>query len=313
MVVMNEKQYWLHRVSYEGGLEILERENRLTIGFSAVAKSVEACEAMDKRNYAEFCKAYTAIYKGAIERNKNGLWRFVTEMAVGDIVVVPFRYGFSICCVSGDAIVCNRGNRDLGWEREVKTLAKCSPREDYACSGLLSRMKCQQTNLCINDLSDEVDDALRRKQGNEPLRLLEPMSEQLLEKLKTSVSPSGFERFVASYFKSLGAQAIVLTKNVSDKHGDCDVEAVFPSIRLTVCVQCKHHVGTTDDWAVRQISDYAENRGKKGAEDNWTYAYWVVSLADKYNDDAYRLARENGVTLINGMDFCRMCLNAGIR
>ena len=212
----------------------------------------------------------------------------------------------------GDAIVCNRDGLDLGWERKIEILAKCSPREVYARSGLLSRMKCQQTNLCINDLAADVEEAIARKQNNEPIDILGSMSKELHKQLDQYCKPEKFEEYVAIYFKSLGATSEVLAKNYSDKHGDCDVEAVFPALRLTISVQCKKHIGTTDDWAVRQISEYADQRNEKVPDENWTYAYWVVSLADRFTDEACRLAQEKGVTLINGGDFCRMLLNAGI-
>ena len=310
---METKNYWLHRVSHEGGIKIIEDEHRLTIGFSDVAASEAARQAATQKNYGAFCSAYTQVYKGEIERLKNGLWRFVVEMSVGDMVVVPFPCGFYICKVTGDAVVCNRDGLDLGWEREVEILVECSPREDYAGSGLLSRMKCQQTNLNISDLADEVEEALARKRGNAPIDLVGSLSQELQKEIDVLCSPDKFERIVASYFKALGAHATVLSKNYSDKQGDCDVEAVFPALRFTVCVQCKKHIGTTDDWAVRQISDYAAQREEMASDANWTYAYWVVSLADKFNDDACRLAQEKGVTLINGNEFCRMLLNAGIR
>ena len=312
---MEKKNYWLHRVSHEGGIGILEREHKLTIGFSAVASSKAARQAMEQGNYNAFCAAYTQVYKGDIERLKNGLWRFVVEMSIGEIVVVPFPYGFLICRVQGNAVVCNRGELDLGWEREVEILAKCSPREDYAKARLLSRMKCQQINLYITDLADEVEEALDRKQNNAPIDLVGNMSKELHKQLEEYCKPEKFEEYVASYFKSLGATVEVLAKNYSDKHGDCDVEAVFPALRLTISVQCKKHTDTTDDWAVRQISDYADtdSRNRKERDANWTYAYWVVSLADKFTNEAYRLAQEKCITLINGSDFCRMLLNAGIK
>ena len=307
------KHYWMHRVSHEGGLKILAEEKRITVGFSDVAASSDACNAIGQKNYNAFCSAYTAIYKGAIERCKNGLWRFVVEMKTGDIVIVPKPYGFFICKVTGDAVVCQRPGLDLGWEREIDILADCSPREDYAQSGLLSRMKCQQTNLCIDDIASEVDEALDRKIKNTPFDIIGDVGKALRKELEKHCSPENFERRVASYFKALGAQATVLSKNYSDKQGDCDVEAIFPALRLTVSVQCKKHFGTTDDWAVRQISDYADKRVQMQEDDNWTHAFWVVTLADGFTPAAQALAKEKKVTLINGEEFCRMMLAVGIQ
>ena len=219
-------------------------------------------------------------------------------MDVADLVVVPYPYGFYICLVKGDATVCHRGNLDLGWEREVEILADCSPRSDYATTALQSRMKCQQTN---------------RKRKDEPFDLVGSVSAELRMTSEKHCPPDKFEGLVASYFKSLGAQVSIPSKNYPGKQGDCDVEAVFTDLKLTISAQCKMHTGTTDDWAVRQILDYAANRNESEKDDNWTYVPWVVSFAEKFSDKAIKLAKENGVTLVNGEEFCRMLLNAGVR
>lgn len=309
---MDGKNYWLHRVSHEGGIGILREEHRLTIGFSGVAASDTARTALERKDYGAFCSAYSAVYGGEIERLKNGLWRFVLEMGIGDLVVVPYPYGFYICLVKSNAVVCDR-DLDLGWEREVEILADCSPRSSYASTALLSRMKCQQTNLHINDLGDDVEEALDMKRKNAPFDLVGSIGAELRNTLEKHCSPDKFEELVATYFRSFGAQVSIPSKNYSGKQGDCDVEAVFPTLKLTISAQCKMHVGTTDDWAVRQILDYATKRNESEKDDNWTYVPWVVSFAEKFSDEALKLAKENGVTLVNGEEFCRMLLNAGVR
>ena len=67
----------------------------------------------------------------------------------------------------------------------------------------------------------------------------------------------------------------------------------------------------TGDWGVQQITEYAEGEGRERKE-GWTYINWVISLADDYSDEAKAKAREKDVVLINGEDFCRMLLSAGI-
>ena len=89
-------RYWQHRVNWEGGLDILLSEKRLTIGFSDIAADDAATEALCAANWDSYCNRYAVIYKGKIPRNKATLWRFVVEMNVGDVVVVPFPWGFHI-------------------------------------------------------------------------------------------------------------------------------------------------------------------------------------------------------------------------
>ena len=302
------KHYWLHRVSHEGGLEILQKEGILTIGFSDVAASDAAKTAMRNHDYRAFCRAYTEVYKGAIERIKNNAWRFVVEMEIGDIVVVPCPWGFYVCEICGDALLCERANLDLGWERAVKLIGDVlSPRELYARAALLSRMKCRQTNLCIDDLKEEVDSARERIK----LNLVDEVSDKLIEKLREHGRPESLESFVAAVFENMGAEVEILPKYYRGKCGDCDVEATFPALHLVVSVQCKRHDGETDD-GVQQIFEYA-TRKPHNESDGWTHCKWVVSTADRFSREAENAAKTKNVRLIAGKEFARMLLNAGIK
>ena len=84
-------------------------------------------------------------------------------------------------------------------------------------------------------------------------------------------------------------------------------------LHLTISVQAKKHWGQTGDWAVQQITDYAENRKKSdNADTNWSYINWVVSFAEEFTESAVLKAQENGIVLINGRDFCKMLIAAGL-
>ena len=55
--------YWLHRCKHEGGLDILDRENRLTIGFSPCASDEETVRSIrekDRELFEERCKVLYA-------------------------------------------------------------------------------------------------------------------------------------------------------------------------------------------------------------------------------------------------------------
>ena len=305
----NERHYWLHRVSHEGGLDILQKEGVLTIGFSDMAANEATKVAIKNCDYGAFCRAYTDVYAGAIERSKNNLWRFVVEMKIGDTVIVPCPWGFYVCDITGDAVVCKREGRDLGWERKVEICGDVrSPREKYAKAALLSRMKCRQTTLSIDDLKEDVESARESR----TIDLVADMSKLLLAKLKSQGRPEDLEQYVAAIFRSMGADVVVLPKHYSGKTGDCDVEATFPLLRLIVSVQCKKHEGTTDDWGVKQISEYASEKYKK-MDEGWTCWQWVVSTADSFDPSAKGAALKNNVRLISGDEFCRMLINAGIQ
>ena len=206
----DERHYWLHRVSHEGGFRFFEEESRITIGFSDAAAEPEVRRSIANRNYGAFCGAYANVYRGDIARSKNNLWRFVVEMSIGDWVIVPCPWGFYVCEVTGMAEISNRKGLDIGWEREVKRFGDVlSPREDFANISLLSRMKCRQTNLCIDDLKDAVVSAKERNR----LNLVDDLSVKLLSSLNEYGKPEGIESLVASIFETMGAEVQSMPKN----------------------------------------------------------------------------------------------------
>ncbi len=297
-----------------GGQEILDRERRLTIGFSDCANLKEMVVAVEKRDGMAFDKIYGTVYNGQIWRSRWSLWYFTCEMAADDIVVVPRDGGFSICKLKGMPLVSGRRNdKDIGWEWDVELLAPfCAPREAYATTSLLSRMKCRQTTLNIRDLADDIESALGRFREEKPFSLPCELAGKCHELLDANGSPDHFEKLLLDYFTRLGANAKILPKNGLKKIGDCDVSAVFPALKLTISVQAKKHWGKTDENAVAQISDYAKGNGDVTDDPNWTYVNWVVSFADDFTDAAKARAKTDGVILINGKDFCEMIVANGI-
>lgn len=307
--------YWLHHCSYENGLEYLKKENKLTIGFSDCALNDEMLDAILRKDGRKFDEVYAKVYSGKISRSRWSLWYFTCIMKADDIVVVPWFGGFTVCKLNGTVRTSPLKNEcDIGFEWSVEVIAdQCSPREAYASTSLLSRMKCRQTTLNINDLKNDIDEAIKRFNEKKPFSLLVELSEKCHAILNRSGSPDHFESLILDYFTRLGAKAEILPKNSSSKAGDCDVSAVFHALRLTISVQAKKHVGTTDDWAVKQIVEYANSLNENnGQESNWSYVNWVVSLADDFTDEAKQLAHGNGVILLNGADFCRMLVSNGI-
>lgn len=308
-------QYWIHRCKFQGGFEFFDKENRLTIGFSDCASNDEMLDAIRRKDGNRFDTVYQKIYNGEIWRSRYSLWYFTCVMETNDIVIVPRDGGFSVCKLIGNFSVSNLKNeRDIGFEWQVEKIVPfCGPRESYATTGLLSRMKIFQTTACINDLKDDVESAISRFKDERPFSLSAELSKKCYELLAENGSPEHLERLLASYFTSLGGITTILPKNYSDKIGDCDVSAVFPALHLTISVQVKKHRGETGDGAVKQISEYALRlKDDEDKDSNWAYVNWVVSFAKDFSNDAKELARKNGVILINGDDFCRMLIAGGL-
>ena len=304
----SQNHYWMHRVSYEDGFSIFENEKKITIGFSEAAASDELCEALTVNcDYDKFCTAYTKVYRGNIERSKNHLWRFVAKMKRDDIVVVPWPLGFYVCKLKGDVAKCNRPGLDLGWEWDVDLISEFrTPRDAYAQAGLLRCMKCPQTNLCIDDLREDVDFAYTCK----PFNLVQNVTETLLKAIRDNGSPERLEEYVAAMFESMGAEVEILPKNYVGKKGDCDVEAIFEFLHLVISVQCKKHEGTTDDCGVKQIAKYSDNKVRKSG---WNYWKWVISTADAFSQEASDAAKQKDIRLICGNELSRMLLRCGLK
>lgn len=313
--------YWLHRVEKHcNGINILFGENRLIIGFSACANNEDFFLSFTKsqneesyRNGAygnDFDALYWKVYND-IWRQRWSLWYFIHDMTDGDLVVVPYSGGFCICRLKGRA---QRSDRrlmaDIGWEWDVDILAKgCVPRECYATTRLLSRMKCRQTTLCLDELSTDVDLALSKFVRNKPFDFQSELAQKCHDLLDTFGTPDQFEQIVRNYFIRQGGQAEILSKNYAGKEGDCDVVAIFPALRLNIQVQCKKHWGETNEWAVRQISEYAEAETES---EGWSYEQWVISFADEFSEQARLLAKQKNVILISGREFCKMIVESGI-
>ncbi len=310
------KNYWLHRCKYQGGFDHFDKENKLTIGFSDCANDDKMLNAIKQNNGQEFDDRYRDIYNGEIWRSRWSLWYFTCEMKSGDIVVVPRDGGFSVCKLLDKVLESPlRFEKDIGFEWKVEKIVDdiFCPRDAYASPALLSRMKCYQTTANIKDLADSVENAIKRFKENKPFALSQELASKCRELLDENGSPDHFEQLLLSYFLKQGAKARILPKNSSEKVGDCDVEAVFPLLHLTVSAQVKKHWGQTGDWAVQQITDYTKNRKENDNVDaNWTYVNWVVSFAEEFTKEATDNAKENGVILINGSDFCKMLIAVGL-
>jgi len=313
--------YWLHRVEKHcNGLDILFKENRLTIGFSACAIDTDFYAAFSKARTDEsyrngeygkdFDDLYWNVYKD-IWRQRWDLWYFIHDMKSDDVVVVPYSGGFCVCRLKGEVIRSERRNEiDIGWEWDVDIIAKeCAPREGYASANLLSRMKCRQTTLCLDALADDIESAIVKFKNKTPYCFEDELAQKCHDLLDKFGTPDEFERLVKNYFIRQGGQADILSKNYSGKIGDCDVSVVFPALRLNIQVQCKKHWGQTNEWSVQQITEYAEAETES---EGWSYEKWVVSFADEFTDAAKALAREKHVILISGKEFCKMLVTSGV-
>lgn len=90
------------------------------------------------------------------------MWRFIREMNIGDLVVVPYKSNFYIAEISEDANYNEaKVGEDTAYRRNVQWLnnKKAIPRS-LAKSALVSRMKVQGTCAYATDLLADVKECL---------------------------------------------------------------------------------------------------------------------------------------------------------
>lgn len=337
-------KYWLHRIT--GGDNALEfahpllfTHNYLSIGWSDFS---EDAFVLDVKNKGE--NAINEAMQNAgwgLPRNRWNLWRFIKGMTKGDIVVVPTWGDFSLFEIADDEVLSNEsmdaaiyqdwnGNKasrnengyfqneagniiDLGFYRKVKPVLLHIPREGYADQELYSRMKIRQTNADISDLKESIEYAQKAFEDKKPINLKEQIVEETAPKLLALIekltNDAKFENLVGWYLESLGARVETPSKNEScTEDGDADKVGYFENIKTAIMVQVKKHEGTTDDWAVQQVKAFKANHNYS---DYYTQM-WVISSCEKFSEKALNEAEAAGVRLINGNEFARMILDAGL-
>lgn len=336
------KNYWLHRITggdnASGLSHNLLKDGYISIGWSDF--SDEETLKLIQRNYDSFNQIFIDEW-GDLPRNRNNLWRFVNEMQPGDIVVVPSPYYYSVYKLTDakvytvqsidhgllkdwdgktielkdDGYLYNSDKQtvDLGFFRKVELIEENIPRDGFADQLLTSRMKIRQTNACISDIKDSVIHGVKNFREDKPINLrkavLDEAEGMLLNKIIELQNDSKFESLVEWYLSAIGGKVETPSKNESPTEaGDADKVAFFDKLGIAIMVQAKKHTGETDKWAVEQINAYRKNHHFE----DYTTILWVISTCDSFSDEAKQAATADGVKLINGREFARMILDAGL-
>ena len=339
--------YYLHRISHHAELShpLLKRDI-LSIGWSYFATH-EFVSKHRAKEWKEVPEEIAQRVDWGRTRSRFGLQRFL-QMNKGDRVVVPDWGAFHVYEVDSDermiaadldlhdlktwhGHVVRRENGhlyvddedgtprqiDLGFFRKVKKVATGTPRSDYADNALTNRMKVRQTNVNIDDLQESVDEAIRRCQEGKPINIADSIKnkcrDEVLSRINKELGSGQLEKLIKWYFERIGALSVEIpAKNARDKEGDADIVATFEPIRTIIYVQAKHHEGTTNDWAVKQIDSYVKNKEELGEDDGYTKIPWVVSTGKNFSEVCRERAKRNNVYLIDGEELASRILDAGI-
>lgn len=332
--------YWLHRISHHAEISYpLLGQGKLSIGFSDYATPEKDGLLPTKQ---DFEKGFVGTWIEK-DRRRHTLNRFLFDIKIGDWIVVPSWGTFSIHEVVSDSPkyisdatidgvldlgenkLCLKNSRlhtesgklvDLGFFIDVKQIASGISRSKFADAKLTSKMKCQHTNLNINDIEISIKDALDSYTKDKPVNLyaeiLDKSASFVFDNINKYLNPAKFETLIKWYFTRIGATDVVIPpKNERGKVGDVDIVATFDGIKTIICVQAKFHTGVTaSDWAINQILDYRNS--KDLMDDGYTRLGWVISSAESYSELCYTYAKENKIQLLDGKEFSRMIVEAGI-
>ena len=342
--------YWLHRIT--GGdyalplaSALFNRSNDpyLSIGWCDFSNEKFLC-TIRQREESVFNKMFMEEW-GYYPRNRYNLWRFVNSMQAGDYVVVPQANEFTVCKLLDDIIFTNEsiddgllvdwsghhlkkeldeygvyrlfneyGNQvDLGYYRRIEIVQAGIPRRGYVNQDLYSRMKIRQTNAWITDLKESVETSIARYKENQPIELrtsiLKNTRETVLKLIRELYNDTSFEELVGKYLEAIGADNVWKPNptETPTEQGDADRIGQFYKLKVDIMVQAKKHTNQTNSWAIEQIKAYKQNHPSDG-----TTILWVISTCDDYCEDAKKLAAEENVRLINGLEFVDMLLDAGL-
>lgn len=254
------------------------------------------------------------------------MWRFINEMKIGDWIVVPHWGGtFYVAEISGDAFYEESGKAtDSAHRRKVRWLNEKRPiPRKLARSGLISRMKTQQTSAEADDLINDIVEALTiasdqnvgEVTSKQNLLFEKNLRVRTIEAILAEIHHGymenyGFEHLVKRVLLSKGAKKADIVPRLHDKGVDILATFLVGGVaELTVGVQVKHHKGITANSWVDQLL--------KGLEaENLTNGWFVTSGTLEATAEEYlegKLAGTNlKVFLVDGEQLAGMIVDGGL-
>lgn len=337
------KNYYLHRINHESEVSRkLLAKGWLSIGFLKVATTafVESSSAVDGSGYSNFDTALFDAYKYRF-RSRNVLFRFIAEMKLGDVIVIPSWRSFGVYKVLGEVIPRDQwpdeiveivpDDCDLGFVHKVKPYCDKSENigKQFADPILERKMKYRGLGLVLTPFANHVLEAIERFVDDNPISLsadlIDDLSRTMLESLNSYSKPNSFEQVVCDYFTRIGAssaevQSKTAKHGTDEKQGDVDVVATFDHLKTVYYIQVKRHEGETGEWAIAQVKAFAAGQAslaKEGDEPGYATVLWALTLAENFSPEAKDAANAilNGahaVTLVTGPEFARMMVEAGV-
>jgi len=176
------------------------------------------------------------------------MWRFIKEMKIDDLVVIPYGSSFYVARIISDALhIESKVSDDSAYRRNVEWLNGKKPiKRSIARAAFISRMKIQGTTASASDLVDEIEECVQLADQNVKPTFNKDLHQKLvketLHELRNGrIDSFGFEHLIKSLMLQLGAiEAYVVPRS---KDVGADIIARFlvaGSFQQTVAIQAKH-------------------------------------------------------------------------
>ena len=245
-----EQQAFVLRIAPSGidRVALALRENVAIIGWCA-AELLEP--SLDWKPFREIVRA--RFYANDDNLRRAGaaaghMWRFIREMNIGDLLVVPHGAEFYVGRITSPAFyVPERVKEDTAFRRKVEWLNHQKPiARSAARAALQSRLKIQGTSADATDLLPEIIESLGNAERKEHRTFDEDLKARLvkeaLDEMRSGRLDSfKFEHLVRSVLLGLGAQEARIVARSQDKGADILASFVVAgAFRLLVAVQVKH-------------------------------------------------------------------------
>lgn len=248
------------------------------------------------------------------------MWRFIREMNIGDLVIVPYGSEFYVAEVSGPATYDeSKVEEDTAYRRKANWLndKKPIPRV-FAKSALISRMKTQGTCAYASDLLSQIKECIEiAKTGSKPTfqgDLQSRLVRETLDEIRSGRMDSfGFENLIHDVLVGLGADEARVIPRSQDK--GADIVATFKvagAFRQVLAVQAKHWqpeppVGKdVVEQLIRGIEAESANLGM--IVTSGTLSEEAVSFAEQFFED-----KGIRIELVDGEQFAKLIVEHGIK
>lgn len=248
------------------------------------------------------------------------MWRFVREMNVGDLVVVPYGSEFYIAEVKSPATYdVSKLEEDTSYRRNVNWLNDKKPiLRVLAKSALISRMKSQGTCAYASDLLLQIKECMEvSKVGSKPTFLGDLQARlvrETLDEIRSGRMDSfGFENLIHDVLLGLGADEARVVPRNQDK--GADIVATFRvagAFRQILAVQAKHW--QPDPPVGREVVEQlikgieAESANLGMIVTSGTVSEEATSLAEQYFEE-----KGIKIELVDGEQFAKLIVEHGIK